>query len=220
MSAATVTDHMPRHDELAERALIGHTLNLCRVPEGVNGLAPADFYRPDNATIWAAIRSLADQQKPVDHTSVRAYLQQQGTLDTRGGVPSQSLVELTGTPPVADPGYIAEIIRKNSQRRQWINLHEGGLQRAHDVGVDPEELQRHTEEALGRIRGNEHGDHAKPSAATLERFPRLDLGLLLREDRPEREMVVYGLILAGTSVALVAPAGNKKSCSCRPSASP
>jgi hypothetical protein len=50
-----------------------------------------------------------------------------------------------------------------------------------------------------------------PYAATLERFPRLNLGQLLRDDRPEREYVIRGLIPAGASVALVAPAGSKKS---------
>lgn len=43
------------------------------------------------------------------------------------------------------------------------------------------------------------------------RFPRLDLAQLLRDDRPAREYVLEGLIPAGTSVSLVAPAGTGKS---------
>lgn len=45
----------------------------------------------------------------------------------------------------------------------------------------------------------------------LTRFPRLDLAALLSPDRPEREWVLRGLIPAGASVALVAPAGVGKS---------
>jgi DnaB-like helicase N terminal domain len=52
------------NDELAERALLGHTLALGRIPEGVNGLAPSDFYRPVNETIWVAMRTLSDQSSP------------------------------------------------------------------------------------------------------------------------------------------------------------
>lgn len=48
-------------------------------------------------------------------------------------------------------------------------------------------------------------------AAIRERFPRLDLVALLQADRPPREWVVDGLIPAGASVALVAPAGTGKS---------
>ncbi|UTX34219.1 AAA family ATPase [Micrococcus luteus] len=43
------------------------------------------------------------------------------------------------------------------------------------------------------------------------RFPALDLTALLDPNRPEREWVVRGLIPAGTSVSLVAPAGTGKS---------
>jgi replicative DNA helicase len=66
MSAASVPDRTPPNDEQAEQALIGHTLNLGRIPEAVNGLAPSDFYRPVNETVWAAVRDLAEQQKPCD----------------------------------------------------------------------------------------------------------------------------------------------------------
>ena len=45
----------------------------------------------------------------------------------------------------------------------------------------------------------------------LTRFPRLDIAALLRADRPAREWVVDGLMPAGTSIAIVAPAGTGKS---------
>lgn len=45
----------------------------------------------------------------------------------------------------------------------------------------------------------------------LARFPRLNLRELLDPNRPEREYVVEPMIAVGTSVALVAPAGHRKS---------
>jgi hypothetical protein len=50
-----------------------------------------------------------------------------------------------------------------------------------------------------------------PFAVILEKFPRLRLGPLLSEDRPEREWLIRGLIPLGASVSLVAPAGSMKS---------
>jgi KaiC/GvpD/RAD55 family RecA-like ATPase len=192
------------NDGLAEQALLGHTLHLGRIPEGVNGLAPGDFYRPVNETIWHAIRSLADQEKPVDITAVRAHLQHQGKLNTREGVPDLTLLELMQASRIGDPAHTAGIIREHSQRRRVILLHQRGLQQAHDPTSDPEALLHSAEEELGRMRGSgQKGERAS--------WPRLELAQLLCDDRPEREMVVYGLIPAGTSVALVAPAGNKKS---------
>jgi AAA domain len=47
--------------------------------------------------------------------------------------------------------------------------------------------------------------------AVRRRFPRLDLAALLSANRPPREWVIPGLIPAGASVALVAPAGTGKS---------
>jgi DnaB-like helicase N terminal domain len=149
-----VTSRTPPNDDLAEQALIGHILDIGGIPAGVNGLVPSDFHQPTNETIWAAVRSLTDQQKPCDLVSVRDYLQQHGKLDTQGGVPSQSLTALIGTPPIADPAYTAEIIQKHSQRRQAIKSYQRGLQQAQDPTSDLDELLRRTEQDLGRIQGN------------------------------------------------------------------
>jgi KaiC/GvpD/RAD55 family RecA-like ATPase/5S rRNA maturation endonuclease (ribonuclease M5) len=50
-----------------------------------------------------------------------------------------------------------------------------------------------------------------PYASVKVRYPRLDIAALLDPNRPEREYVVRGLIPAGASCALVAPAGTGKS---------
>lgn len=46
---------------------------------------------------------------------------------------------------------------------------------------------------------------------TVDRFPRLSLRALLDPNRPPREWVVEGLLLAGTANAFIAPAGHRKS---------
>jgi replicative DNA helicase len=96
-----MTSRTPPNDEQAEQALLGHTLNKCAIPAGVNGLTPGDFYRPDNETIWAAIRSLTDQGKRCDIHAVRDYLQECGKLS-----PSLTpiyLLDMLQAPQSADP---------------------------------------------------------------------------------------------------------------------
>jgi len=132
----------PPNDELAERALIGHSFALGRIPEGVNGLAPAGFYRPANEVVWAAVQSLAVQQKPCDAISVRDHLQKLGKLDQRGGVTSAEFAELVLAPDIPDPGYTAGIIQEHSRRRRLIDALHGHLQRAHDGADIDEQVQR------------------------------------------------------------------------------
>ena len=51
----------------------------------------------------------------------------------------------------------------------------------------------------------------EPAAPILDRFPLLDFAAVLDPNRPPRDWVVSGLITAGASVSLVAPAGSMKS---------
>jgi hypothetical protein len=202
-----VTNHTPSNDKDTEQALIGHALNLGHIPAGVNGLAPNDFYQPDHETIWHAIRTLADQQKPCDIHAVRHYLQEHGKLNTQ--LTPIYLVELMQTPRPTDPAYTAKILLKHSQRRHVNAVGIRLQQRAQDPTIDLDELLRDTEEELGRIpnRGGQAGGHE----ATRECFPRLDLAALLSADRPAREWLWWRLIPQGAAVALVAPAGTGKS---------
>jgi hypothetical protein len=202
------------NNEEAERSLIGYTLQLGRRPDGVNGLAPSDFYQPKHETVWAAIRSLTDQQKPCDLPSVLAYLKERGQLDL-GKIDSRNitdlyLFELLQAPPIADPAYTANLILKESQRRQIIELHQRGLQQASDPATDLGELLRGVEEQLGGLPGR-GGQTAGEHQATRESFPRLDLAALLSPDRPPRQWLWWRLIPEGAAVALVAPAGTGKS---------
>jgi AAA domain len=70
------------------------------------------------------------------------------------------------------------------------------------VGLTIEEVSV-SHEAAGAVQSHIDG--------VRQRFPRLDLASLLSAQRPPREWVVPGLIPAGASVALIAPAGTGKS---------
>ena len=53
-----VNDRPSPSDEALERRLIGHTLNLRSIPEAAETLTPAEFWRPEHATVWAAVLEL------------------------------------------------------------------------------------------------------------------------------------------------------------------
>jgi hypothetical protein len=142
------------NDEQAERAILGLALNQGRLPEAAETLRPPDFYRPVNETLWAAILSLAGQSRSCDVISLRAHLQQRGSLDTRDGVPSHYLAELLNTPSAVDSEYVTGIIRGHAGRRRLIELHQRGLQRAQDVTTDLETLLRNTQADLESVVGN------------------------------------------------------------------
>lgn len=78
--------------------------------------------------------------------------------------------------------------------------------------------------ALARVGGNGRRNPGRSSpaedfdrvpdateSAVQQRFPRLNLAALLDPNRPPRDWVVAGLVIAGASVSLVAPAGSMKS---------
>jgi hypothetical protein len=148
----------PPNDEGAERALIGHTLSMGRIPEAAETLAPSDFYQPVNETIWAALRALASQQKPCDVHVVRAYLQERGKISTNShGLTPLYLTDLLATPSASDPAYIVAIIRDRAKRREVIELAQRVQQRAHESAELDDQLQ-HFEDELTRIRKHQDQD--------------------------------------------------------------
>jgi len=193
-------DRTPPNDQDAEQALLGHILNLGRIPHGVNGLAPSDFYQPVHEFIFAAMRSLTDQGERCDIYAVKDYLEKRDEINSRALTPID-LFELTQTRAPIDPAYVANIIQQNSQRRQLIRLHEGGLQHAYESADDVETQLQRTQEALGRIHGHSH------EGKTERRFTPGGNFILDTEPTPqalwgEGEHVIWpdgeALIIAGT----------------------
>jgi hypothetical protein len=140
----------PPYDQDTEQAVLGHILNIGRIPDGVNGLTPSDFYQPVHGLIFAAMRSLSDQGKPCDIYAVKDYLEKRDEINSRGLTPLD-LFELTQTRAPIHPAYVANIIGEHSQRRRTMELGARLQQQAQDPTVNLEELLRGAEEQLGRI---------------------------------------------------------------------
>ena len=93
----------------------------------VERLNPADFYDPANREIFAAMKDMAGESRPVDLVTLDAELTRRGRLDAVGG--AAYLVELTqGVPSAANVQAYIRIVDEKSTLRRLISAADQILQ--------------------------------------------------------------------------------------------
>ena len=110
----------PPHSLDAEQSVLGGLLLDNRAWESVSEvLEDNDFYSHKHRNIYRAIKSLVDQEQPVDVVTVSEELDELGTLDEVGGI--AYLGELADmTPSTANSGAYGVIVKERSQQRRLI----------------------------------------------------------------------------------------------------
>ena len=110
----------PPHSIDAEQSVLGGLLLDNRAWESVSEvLEDSDFYSHKHRNIYRAIKSLVDQEQPVDVVTVSEELDELGTLDEVGGI--AYLGELADmTPSTANSGAYGVIVKERSQQRRLI----------------------------------------------------------------------------------------------------
>jgi replicative DNA helicase len=110
----------PPHSIDAEQSVLGGLLLDNRAWESVSEvLEDSDFYSHKHRNIYRAIKSLVDQEQPIDVVTVSEELEELGTLDDIGGI--AYLGELADmTPSTANSGAYAVIVKERSQQRRLI----------------------------------------------------------------------------------------------------
>lgn len=110
-------------------------------------LRPESFYEPRNQMVYAAIRDLSMDEKPVDVLTVTDKLAQNGTLEQVGG--PVYISELSNrVASSANIEYHAHIIAQKSLARQLI-AYAGDIETfAFDETSDIDELMQHAEGSL------------------------------------------------------------------------
>jgi len=84
-------------------------------------ISDVDFYRRDHRLIFQAIKALAEDSKPCDVVTLSEWLEQNGELDSAGGL--AYLGELAkNTPSAAHIATYADIVRERSVLRQLIGV--------------------------------------------------------------------------------------------------
>jgi replicative DNA helicase len=110
----------PPHSIDAEQSVLGGLLLDNRAWESVSEvLEDTDFYSHKHRNIYRAIKSLVDQEQPIDVVTVAEELEELGTLNDIGGI--AYLGELADmTPSTANSGAYGVIVKERSQQRRLI----------------------------------------------------------------------------------------------------
>jgi len=110
----------PPHSIDAEQSVLGGLLLDNRAWESVSEvLEDTDFYSHKHRNIYRAIKSLVDQEQPIDVVTVSEELEELGTLNEVGGI--AYLGELADmTPSTANSGAYGVIVKERSQQRRLI----------------------------------------------------------------------------------------------------
>lgn len=112
----------PPHSLEAEQSLLGGLMLNNDVWFNIaEQVSESDFYRPEHATMFSAVRTLSEDNQPCDILTVAECLRQLDQLDEVGGLPYLGLLT-DNTPSTANLMAYAEIIRERSIQRQLMRV--------------------------------------------------------------------------------------------------
>ena len=110
-------------------------------------LRPESFYEPRNQMVYAAIRDLSMEEKPVDMLTVTDQLAKNGNLEQVGG-PGYIAELSSGVATSANIEYHANVIAQKSLARQLISFSSMIQTKAFDETIDVEDLMQEAEGSL------------------------------------------------------------------------
>jgi replicative DNA helicase len=130
--AAVPAGRVPPHDLDAERSVLSALLLDARafidVAEEVRG---EDFYHPGHATLFKAMVTIHEEQRPVDVVTVSEYLSTRKQLDAIGGpVFLAEIVDFEAT--AAHVVHHARIVRDKAVKRRLIQVATGVVETVYE----------------------------------------------------------------------------------------
>lgn len=154
---------MPQ-DPAAEKSVLSAMLvSQDALQDALVELKDQDFYIPSNRKIYAAMRSLFDQNKPVDPVSLADYLKTEGELEKVGGM--AYLLDLgNNTFALAGWRHHAEMLRRDNTLRRMITASAQISALAFDAPEDTKEVIDSAERMILSVTG----DDVKSNYSTLE----------------------------------------------------
>ena len=146
----TIDRQMPQSPD-AERAVLGSILINNNAFYRVIGVIDTDdFFKDGNRTIFATMRLLAEQSRPIDILTVKEELAKHAQLDTVGGYAYiTSLVDVV--PDIANVERYAAIIKEKSTLRRLIVMGNSVMRAALDTPGEPGEVLAGAEKTLYEI---------------------------------------------------------------------
>ncbi|MEM9490708.1 MAG: DnaB-like helicase N-terminal domain-containing protein, partial [Myxococcota bacterium] len=112
------------HSIEAEASVLGGILLRNDVLTDLDQLDAEDFYDPRHQAVFAAMRRLEAEAKPIDEVTLGDELRKDGNLESIGGLSFLSQLALK-VPTAANAMYYAEIVRdKHAARRLMVAASE------------------------------------------------------------------------------------------------
>jgi DnaB helicase-like protein/AAA domain-containing protein len=184
----------------AERAVLGSILINNTSIERISGTIEAsDFYREAHRTVFAAMKTLAEQGHEIDLLTLKDDLAKRGQLDVVGGSAYiSSLVD--GIPDVANVERYARIVKEKSTRRRLVVVGNSVVRDALDQEDDAGDIVARAETAL---------ELCRPLATAGG-----DAGFMFVSQLPEpgpQEFIVDALIPSNFITIMFALGGSRKS---------
>ncbi|MCG8436085.1 MAG: replicative DNA helicase, partial [Gammaproteobacteria bacterium] len=158
---AKVTEQLrvPPHSVEAEQAVLGGLmLDNTAWDKVADRITEEDFYRHDHRLVFRALKTLAENGKPLDAVTVGEWLESNALLEETGGLVYLGKLA-KDTPSAANARAYADIVRERSILRQLIRI--GG--EISDAALNTEgkssiDLVEKAEQLVFRIA--EHGSRA------------------------------------------------------------
>ena len=113
---------VPPHSIEAEQSVLGGLMldNDAWIKVS-DKISEQDFYRRDHQLIFVSIRTLLDSEQPCDVITLSEWLEQQGKLDSAGGLAYLGTLA-KNTPSAANITSYANIVRDRSVLRQLVRV--------------------------------------------------------------------------------------------------
>lgn len=183
---------IPPHDTELEKALLGAMLLEQNIYYEVAGIVTSDiFYQNTHAVIFRAIKSLADENKPVDLYTISQKLKEDGRSEEVGG--TIYLAKLTQTVgSAAHAQYHARILYQMHVMRTMASEFSALAAKCYDTDFDSVSAEYQT--VLARMDSMFSGSgREKHISAILKRHGQLVEERMLRAGRNEIQGLRYGL---------------------------
>lgn len=192
-----------RADE-AERAVLGGLILAPSEIAGLGSLTSGEFYNPQHAMIFSAIREAVDSGERVDHLVILQTLTQRGDAQRVGG--AAYLHTCTqAIPSVGNIGYYARLVQQAATRRKLreyaIRLQQACLSNDLDAGLD---YASELAVAVGLLADETSGDYDVTREV-------VELGTFVNEPCPPYDWVIPGLLERMDRVIVVSGEGSGKS---------
>ena len=131
-----MTGKVPPHDIQAEMSLLGAVMLNDKCWSSISDLiAPTDFYREANGTIWSAMEMIMDDVDPIDIVSLGNKLTSMGQFEQCGGF--AYLMQIGDfVPTTSNVAMYARLVKEHSNRRLVIESAYKAMNNAYSFDSD------------------------------------------------------------------------------------